>query len=98
MLLTGVFQCENTTLQLFQGEYLFLRGSTYLPVNKYGGSSYFTVNNYCELLFFFSGDYLLTVTGTPLLLCLCFFPSTVSLPSVFTFFLITLDEVLILGR
>ena len=47
----------------FQGEYLFPRGSTYLLVNKYYGSSYFPVSNYWEVRF--SGESLLTVTPDP---------------------------------
>ena len=31
--------------KLFQGEYLFPWGRTYLLVNKYWGSSFFPVNN-----------------------------------------------------
>ena len=46
MLLPGVSQSENTTLQLFQGVGLFLGGSTYLLINKYGESSCLTVHNY----------------------------------------------------
>ena len=46
--------------KLFQGEYLFPGGSTYLLVKKYWGSSYLPVNNYWGVLF--SGEYLLTVT------------------------------------
>ena len=46
--------------KLFQGEYLFHGGSTYLLLNKYWGSSYFPVNNYWGVLF--TREYLLTVT------------------------------------
>ena len=46
--------------KLFQGEYLFPGGSTYLLVNKYWGSSFFPVNNYWGVLF--TEEYLLTVT------------------------------------
>ena len=45
--------------KLFQGEYLFPGGSTYLLVNKYWWSSYFSVKNYLGV--HFSGEYLLTV-------------------------------------
>ena len=40
--------------------YLFPKGGTYLRVNKYLGSSYFSVSNYWGVLV--SGEYLLTVT------------------------------------
>ena len=46
--------------KLFQGEYLFPGGSTYLLVNKYWGSSYFPENNYWGVLF--TREYLLPVT------------------------------------
>ena len=46
--------------KLFQGEYLFPVGSTYLLVNKYWGSSYFPVNNYWAALS--PREYLLKVT------------------------------------
>ena len=46
--------------KLFQGEYLFPWGRTYLLVNKYWRSSYFSVNNYRGVLI--TREYLLTVT------------------------------------
>ena len=48
--------------KLFLGEYLFPGGNTYLLVNKYCGSSYFSVNNYWGVLL--SVEYLFTVTNT----------------------------------
>ena len=60
ILLPELFKYENTTLHLFQGEYLFRGGSTYLLVNTYWGSSYFAVKIYWGSLFFW--EYLLMIT------------------------------------
>ena len=46
--------------KLFQGEYLFPGGSSYLIVNKYWESSYFPVNDYWPAIF--SGQHLLMIT------------------------------------
>ena len=48
--------------RLFQGEYLFPGGSTYLIVNKHWRSIYFPVNDYWAVLF--SGEYLWESTCT----------------------------------
>ena len=54
--------------KLFQGEYLFPGGCTYLLVTKYWWSSYSPVNNYWWVLF--AREYLLTV-ALPKLVWIC---------------------------
>ena len=46
--------------KLFQGEYLFLEGSTYLIVNKYWESSHFPGNGYWPVIL--SAQHLLIIT------------------------------------
>ena len=48
--------------KLFHGQYLLPRGSTYLLVNKYWGSSYFPVN--IQWVVLFTWEYLLKVKAT----------------------------------